>query len=52
MLLAVDIGNSTTSIGVFDQNKNLRLLASVNTDSRKTADQISVDLMNLFNLYH
>ena len=52
MLLAVDIGNSTTSIGVFDRNQNLRLLASVNTDSRKTADQISIDLMNLFALYH
>ena len=52
MLLAVDIGISTTSIGVFDRNQNLRLLASVNTDSRKTADQISIDLMNLFALYH
>ena len=51
MLLAIDVGNSTTSVGLFDKEKNLRFLASLDTDSRKTADQISVDLMNLFTLY-
>ena len=51
MLLAIDVGNSTTSVGLFDKDKNLRFLASLDTDSRKTADQISVDLMNLFTLY-
>ena len=52
MLLAIDVGNSNTSVGLFDKGKNLRFLASLDTDSRKTADQISVDLMNLFTLYH
>lgn len=52
MLLAIDVGNSTTSVGLFDQEKNLRFLAYLDTDSRKTADQISIDLMNLFTLYH
>ena len=52
MLLAIDVGNSTTSVGLFDKDKNLRFLASLDTDSRKTADQISIDLMNLFALYH
>ena len=52
MLLAIDVGNSYTSIGLFDHDKNLRFVASVDTDSRKTADQISLDLMNLFTLYH
>lgn len=52
MLLAIDVGNSNTSVGLFDRGKNLRFLASLDTDSRKTADQISVDLMNLFTLYH
>ena len=52
MLLAIDVGNSNTSVGLFDQEKNLRFLASLDTDSRKTADQISIDLMNLFTLYH
>lgn len=51
MLLAIDVGNSNTSVGLFDKGKNLRFLASLDTDSRKTADQISVDLMNLFALY-
>lgn len=52
MLLAVDVGNTNTSIGLFDRERTLRFLASLDTDSRKTADQISVDLMNLFTLYH
>ncbi len=52
MLLAIDVGNSNTSVGLFDKNKTLRFLASLDTDSRKTADQISIDLMNLFTLYH
>lgn len=52
MLLAIDIGNSTTDVGLFDDQKNLCFLASLETDRRKTADQISVDLMNLFTLYH
>ena len=51
MLLAIDVGNSNTSIGLFDEEKNLQFLASLDTDSRKTADQISIDLMNLFTLY-
>lgn len=52
MLLAVDIGNSNISVGLFDKNKEMRFLASVDTDSRKTADQICIDLMNIFALYH
>ena len=48
MLLAIDIGNSNISVGLFDRQKELRFLASLDTDSRKTADQISIDLLNLF----
>lgn len=51
MLLAIDVGNSNTSVGLFDRDKKLCFLASLDTDSRKTADQISIDLMNLFTLY-
>ena len=51
MLLAIDIGNSNISVGLFDKARELRFLASLDTDSRKTADQISIDLMNLFTLY-
>lgn len=52
MLLAIDVGNSNTSVGLFDREKKLQFLAALDTDSRKTADQISIDLMNLFALYH
>jgi type III pantothenate kinase len=52
MLLAIDVGNSTTSVGLFDKNKKLKFLAALDTDGRKTADQISIDLMNVFALYH
>ena len=52
MLLAIDVGNSYTSFGLFDKDQNLQFVASVDTDSRKTADQICLDLMNLFTLYH
>ena len=52
MLLAVDVGNSTISVGLFrSSGQELCFLASLDTDSRKTADQISVDFMNLFALY-
>ena len=52
MLLAIDIGNSNISVGLFDERRDLKFLSSIDTDSRKTADQISIDLMNLFALYH
>ena len=51
MLLAIDVGNSNTSVGLFGKEGSLQFLASLDTDSRKTADQISIDLMNLFTLY-
>ncbi len=52
MLLAVDVGNSTMSVGLFDREKHLCFLARLDTDSRRTADQICIDLMNVFTLYH
>lgn len=52
MLLTIDIGNSNISVGLFDRDKKLQFLAALDTDSKRTADQISVDLINLFSLYH
>ena len=40
MLLAIDVGNSNTSVGLFDKDKTLRFLASLDTDSRKTAEPL------------
>ena len=51
MLLAIDVGNSNTSVGLFGRDRELHFLATLDTDSRKTADQICIDLMNLFALY-
>ena len=51
MLLALDVGNLTTSVGLFDEEGVLRFLAGLDTDKAKTADQIAIDLMNLFQLY-
>ena len=52
MLLALDVGNMTTSVGLFDEMGELCFLSTLDTDKRKTADQIAVDLMNLSQLYH
>ena len=52
MLLALDVGNMTTSVGLFDETGELCFLSTLDTDKRKTADQIAVDLMNLSQLYH
>ena len=52
MLLAIDVGNSNISVGLFGENRELKFLSSIDTDGRKTADQISIDLMNIFTLYH
>ena len=51
MLLAIDVGNSIISVGLFGPNQDLKFLASLDTDRRKTADQISIDLVNIFKLY-
>ena len=42
MLLAIDIGNSNISVGLFDKARELRFLASLDTDSRKTAESLPV----------
>ena len=52
MLLALDVGNLTISVGLFDNQGELKFLAVLDTDKSKTADQIAIDLMNLFQLYH
>ncbi|WP_295858932.1 type III pantothenate kinase [uncultured Oscillibacter sp.] len=52
MLLAIDVGNSTTSVGLFAPDRELKFLATLDTGVRRTADQFSIDLMNVFALYH
>lgn len=52
MLLAIDVGNSTIDVGMFEEEGQLRFMASLESDRRKTVDQFSVDLMNLLMLNH
>lgn len=51
MLLALDVGNLTTSVGLFDDSGKLCFISVLDTDRSKSADQIAIDLMNLFQLY-
>ena len=51
MLLALDVGNLTMSVGLFNEQGALKFLAVLDTDKSKTADQIAIDLMNYFQLY-
>ena len=51
MLLAIDMGNTNTSIALFGEEKELKFLSTMDTDTHTTADQISINLMNIFSLY-
>ncbi len=46
MLLAIDIGNTNVTLGVFDK-EDLRATWAIATDIKKTADEYAVFLMNL-----
>ncbi len=50
MLLTIDIGNTSTSIGIFDSE---RLVAnwSISTDKHRSIDEIGILLVNLLNLH-
>ena len=50
MLLAIDIGNTNISLGVFDQEV-LRTTARLATSKEKTSDEYAVDLMNVLSLH-
>ena len=49
MLLAVDIGNTNITIGVYD-GLSLEFTATTATDSDRTGDQYAVELMGMFAL--
>lgn len=51
MILTVDIGNTNTTIGLFDKNGTLTLRSSLETDKGKTADQCAIDLLGVFHLH-
>lgn len=51
MLLAVDIGNTNITLGVYDDGF-LSFTARIATDPSKTADQYAVDIKNMLSIYN
>ena len=52
VVLTIDIDNSTTNVGLFDQNGKLCFRSGLTTSRNPTRDQCAISLMNLFTLYH
>jgi type III pantothenate kinase len=51
MVLAIDIGNTNTTIGLFDEKGDLTFLSELETDRKRTQDQCCLDLLGVFQLY-
>ena len=51
MLLAVDIGNTNITIGVYE-GESLYFTARTSTDADRTGDQYAVELMGIFSLHY
>ena len=51
MILAIDIGNTSTNVGLFDDKGTLVFLSELKTDKNKTEDQCCIDLLGVFQLY-
>ena len=51
MILAVDVGNSSTTVGLFDQEGKLIFRSTLETYRNKTRDQCAIDLLGVFQLY-
>ena len=52
VVLTIDIDNSTTNVGLFDQKGRLVFRSGLTTSRNPTRDQCAISLMNLFALYH
>ncbi len=51
MLLAIDIGNTNVTMGMYDAKK-LLFTARLSTDSTRTADQYAIDIKDVLNLHN
>lgn len=52
MVLAIDIGNSTTNVGLFSQDGTLTFHSHLTTVRNATCDQCAINLMGFFLLNH
>ena len=50
MVLAVDVGNSNTTVGLFDEGGTLRSRSTLETSRGKTRDQCAIDLLGVLSL--
>lgn len=51
MILAVDIGNTTMTFGLYTPEGSLVFRGAIKTDKNKTRDQIAIDFLDMFRLY-
>ncbi len=51
MVLTADIGNSDTTLAIFDENGALTVRSTFSTDSHATEDQYAIQLFSIFQLY-
>lgn len=51
MVLAVDVGNSNTTVGLFDGAGELIFRSTLETSRGKTRDQCAIELLGVFQLY-
>ncbi len=51
MILAIDIGNTNTTIGLFERDGKLKLRSALETDKGKTPDQFAINVLDVFRLY-
>ncbi len=51
MILAIDIGNISTTIALFSENGELSFQSRLNTDTKMTDDRCAMDLLGVFRLY-
>ena len=51
LILAVDVGNSSTTIGLFNANGVPVFLSDIETNKNKSSDQCAIDLLGVFHLY-
>lgn len=51
MILAADIGNSITTLALFDDRGNVTMRSNFSTDAHTTKDQFAIQLFSTFQLY-
>lgn len=50
MILALDVGNTNITLGVYDK-KELKLITRMNTDSRRLTDQYAIEIRDILDIH-